>query len=29
LVKRYPDGEPVEVRIVIDRWTDGAAAGRP
>jgi outer membrane lipoprotein LolB len=29
LVMRYPDVEPVEVRIVIDRWTDGAAAGRP
>jgi outer membrane lipoprotein LolB len=29
LVMRYPDVEPVEVRIVIDRWSNGAAAALP
>lgn len=29
LVMRYPDAEPVEVRIVIDQWTAGRAAALP
>ena len=29
LVMRYPDVEPVEVRIVIDQWTAGRAAALP
>ena len=29
LVMRYPDVEPVEVRIVVDQWATGRAAGLP
>jgi hypothetical protein len=29
LVMRYPDAEPVEVRIVIDQWAASRAAASP